>query len=143
MGRSTQRKYYNTWLQSSTTALNAKVTQTTPAVIQRIEKQILKHTQHGLLFPTHIHRQQIPVMKKAMAATIGKIIGRLPFCFRNNCVRWCCTIFWILSGVVLVLGAEFSHNTQCKQNGNLPIILPIVAAIAFFITGSLFTQNIP
>jgi hypothetical protein len=38
------------WLQSSTTALNAKVTQTIPAVIQRIEKQILKHTQHGLFF---------------------------------------------------------------------------------------------
>ena len=67
------------WLQSSTTALNAKVTQTIPAVIQRIEKQILKHTQHGLLFPAHIHRQQIPATKKAMAATIGKIIGRLPF----------------------------------------------------------------
>ena len=70
------------WLQSSTTALNAKVTQTIPAVIQRIEKQILKHTQLGLLFPAHIHRQQIPAMKETMAATIGKIIGRLPFCLQ-------------------------------------------------------------
>ena len=70
------------WLQSSTTALNAKVTQTIPAVIQRIEKQILKHTQHGLLFPAHIHRQQIPAMKKTMAATMGKIISRLPFCLQ-------------------------------------------------------------
>ena len=54
---------------------------------------------------------------------------------RTNCVRWCCTIFWILSGVFLVLGAEFSHSAYCKQNGNLPIILPIVAAILFFIAG--------
>jgi hypothetical protein len=70
------------WLQSFTTALNVKVTQTIPAVMQRIEKQILKHTQHGLLFSAHIHRQQIPAMKKTMAATIGKIIGRLPFCLQ-------------------------------------------------------------
>ena len=54
---------------------------------------------------------------------------------RTNCLRWCCTIFWILSGVFLVLGAEFSNSTYCKQIGNLPIILPIVAAIAFFVTG--------
>jgi hypothetical protein len=70
------------WLQSPTTDLNAKVTQTIPAVIQRIDKPILKHAQHGLLFPAHIHRQQIPAMKKRMAATIGKIIGRLPFCLQ-------------------------------------------------------------
>jgi hypothetical protein len=38
--------------------------------------------QLGLLFPAHIHRQQIPAMKKTMAATIGKIIGRLPFCLQ-------------------------------------------------------------
>ena len=31
------------------------------------------------IFLAHIHRQQIPATKKAMAVTIGKIIGRLPF----------------------------------------------------------------
>jgi hypothetical protein len=37
--------------------------------------------------------------------------------------------------VFLVLGAEFSHSAYCKQNGNLPIILPIVAPFFFSLLG--------
>ena len=43
------------------------------------------------IFLAHIDRQQIPATKKAMAVTIGKIIGRLPFfyivCYERTLLR--------------------------------------------------------